>query len=129
MSDEYRNNLITAEQKSQDSYDKTIVSLSGGALGVSILFIKDVIGGAEPLCSHLVLVAWGLWAGSISSVILSYFFSRIALRKTIEQVDKGDFSAGVGGCASTVTAVFNILSGTLFIVGIIFLILFVKSNF
>jgi len=37
MSDEYRNGLIAAEKKPQDDCDMTIVSLSGGALGISIL--------------------------------------------------------------------------------------------
>ena len=33
----YRNELIALEQKSQAEYDRLVASLSGGALGVSLL--------------------------------------------------------------------------------------------
>ncbi len=128
MSEEYRNGLIAAEQKSQDDYDKTIVSLSGGALGISLVFIKDIVGSTEPVLVWAVVTAWALWATSITSVVVSYFLSRIALRKTILQADKGDFSEGVGGCAAIATQFFNAISGVLFIVGIVFLIIFTANN-
>ena len=128
MSKEYRNGLIAAEQKSQDDYDKTIVSLSGGALGISLLFIKDIIGKSEPVLVWAVVTAWGLWAASIASVVISYFLSRMALRKAIMQVDNNDFSEGVGGCAAVATQIFNAISGILFIVGIVFLIVFSSNN-
>ena len=128
MDDEYRNGLIAAEQKSQDDYDKTIVSLSGGALGISILFIENIIGNKEPELIWTVITAWSLWAASLGSVVVSYFLSRVALRKAIHQTDEGDFSDGVGGWASKATQVTNVLSGLLFIAGIVFLIIFASSN-
>lgn len=42
--DEWREHLVSAEQKSQEDLDKALLSLSGGALGVSLIFLKDVIG-------------------------------------------------------------------------------------
>lgn len=128
MSDEYRNGLIAAEQKSQDDYDKTIVSLSGGALGISILFIKDIIGKNEPELVWSVICAWSFWSCSIAAVIVSYFLSRVAFRKAIYQVDNDNFESGIGGCAAKATHVFNVLSGILFIVGIVFLIIFASAN-
>jgi len=40
---EYRTHLVAAEQKAQEDYDKTVISLSGGALGISFAFIVDCI--------------------------------------------------------------------------------------
>lgn len=126
--EEYRNALIAAEQKSQDDYDKTIVTLSGGALGISVVFIKDIIGSTDPISVWAVITAWSLWAASITSVVISYYLSREALRATILQTDKNDFSGGVGGCAAKATQIFNAISGILFVVGIVFLIIFTANN-
>lgn len=128
MLDEYRNNLIQAEQKSQDDYDKSIISLSGGALGISLIFYKEVIGNESPVCSDLLIYSWSAWAASIGVVVISYFFSRLALHKAIEQTDQGDFSGGVGGWAATVTHYANALSGILFVIGISLFIGFSSQN-
>jgi len=124
----YRNDLILAEQKSQDDYDKTLVSLSGGALGISLVIIEKVIGDAGPKDIWLLEIAWSLWAISLASVVASYFFSRVALRKTILQCDVNDFSAGVGGVAAKITTVLNAVSGISFVVGVVFIICFSIVN-
>mgnify|MGYP000157643279 CR=1 FL=1 len=128
MSEEYRNNLIAAEQKSQDDYDKTIVSLSGGALAISLVFIKDIIGDTDPILLWTVITAWALWASSLASVVTSYFLSRLALRIAILQTDNNDFAAGVGGWPAKATQYFNAISGILFVSGIVFLIVFSAKN-
>ena len=42
--------------------------------------------------------------------------------------DRGDYSGRVGGAATTTTEALNIVSGTLFIFGVIFFIVFAGSN-
>lgn len=127
--EEYRQQLIVAEQKSQNDYDKAIVTLSGGALAISLVFIKDVIGNNNPIHIWAVIMAWSMWAISISSVVISFFLSRLSMRKAIDQTDNDDFSGGVGGIATKATQFFNGLSGLSFVFGIIFLIIFASYNF
>jgi hypothetical protein len=43
---QYRALLVQTWQKTQDDIDKAILSLSGGALGVSFVFLKDIVGPA-----------------------------------------------------------------------------------
>jgi hypothetical protein len=38
---DYRSLLVQTWQKAQDDFDKAVLSLSGGALGVSFIFLKD----------------------------------------------------------------------------------------
>lgn len=128
MLNEYRNNLIQAEQNSQDAYDKSIVSLSGGALGISLVFYKEIIGENTPINHALLVWSWGVWAASIAAVVVSYYLSRLALRKAIDQTDKDDFSAGVGGWAAKWTSYTNALSGILFVIGIGLFITFSSFN-
>ena len=128
MNEGYRNNLIQAEQKSQDDYDKSIISLSGGALGISLVFYKEVIGDKEILCSDYLIWSWSAWAASIAAVVISYFLSRLALRIAIEQTDKNDFSHGVGGFPAKLTSYANAISGILFVLGISLFITFSSHN-
>ncbi|MDD5774068.1 MAG: hypothetical protein PHX78_11450 [bacterium] len=85
---EYRNHLVAAEQKAQEDFDKTVLSLSGGALGISFAFIKDIVGAGPFEKLFFLLFSWISWSSSIIIVLLSFFFSHLALRQAINQVDK-----------------------------------------
>ena len=39
---QYRDNLQKIEGEMQSEYDKAVMTLSGGAIGISFAFIKDV---------------------------------------------------------------------------------------
>ena len=58
---EYRSHLILAEQKAQEDYDKTVVFLSGGALGISFAFVKDFIGTGPMVSQNWLIWAWICW--------------------------------------------------------------------
>mgnify|MGYP006172313013 CR=1 FL=1 len=79
----YRQSLIEAEKQGQDSFDKTVLSLSGGALGISFVFIKDIIGVGAIVLPHLLLAAWVCWALSMLAILVSFYTSNRALRKAI----------------------------------------------
>lgn len=125
----YRSRLETLEQKAQDDFDKTVLSLSGGALGISFAFVKDIIGSASAINSILLFIAWMSWGLSVMFVLFSYYMSHLALRKAIKQVDSGSIrNSKPGGMADTITAICNALGGILFINGVIFIGIFVWQN-
>jgi len=128
MNDTYRDSLVQAELKSQDDYDKTIVSLSGGALGISVVFVKDIIGETEPTIVWALVTAWAIWAASICAVIGSYFSSRMALRNAILRHDQKKKDKIIDSCSAKLTSFLNAVSGILFVVGIIFFIIFSANN-
>jgi hypothetical protein len=122
---EYRKQLAQLETQSQESYDKTVIALSGGALGFSLVFLKDVAGPAGVQDLSLVVLAWLYWTISLGCVLWSFYSSRAALRWTIRQIDRGaDLSKGVGGSAERATQVFNLASGATFIGGALAFVLF-----
>ena len=131
----YRSFLISAEQKAQEQYDKTVLALSGGAFGVSFAFVNDIVG-RDPQYMECLLSAWAAWGLSITAVLFSFYFSNLALRKTVMQVDatvkqvdaEEAYSSSPGGFFSKVTAVLNAIGGVLFLVGVIFLVIFVSGN-
>jgi len=48
LRDEHREwcrNLQSADREAQTSYDKLVIALAGGGLGVSLAVLKDMVGG------------------------------------------------------------------------------------
>ncbi len=126
---QYRTWLIAAEQKAQEDYDKTVLSLSGGALGVSFAFVKDVVGAKPLLQLNLLLAAWIAWGLSVTFVLASFHFSQRALRRAITQIDKDDiYRQSPGGVYSEITTGLNAAGGLLFLVGVALIILFASHN-
>ena len=125
---DYRALLIAAEQQAQEQYDKTILTLSGGAFGISFAFV-DKVAGANPVLTEWLLGAWLLWGLSITSILFSFFFSNKALRKTIEQVDEETlYEETPGGHYTGITSTLNVLGGTFFFLGAVALVVFVYHN-
>ena len=63
---DYRNQIFDADQKQQESFDKTLITLSGGALGITFAFIKDIIGSNPIICPILISIAWIRWCNIFS---------------------------------------------------------------
>jgi hypothetical protein len=125
----YRDLLIEIEGKAQEDFDKTVLSLSGGALGISFAFIKDIVGDDPLIFTGYLIAAWVVWASSVTCVLSSYFFSQQALRKTIKQIDQGAiYSETTGGAFSKITAILNAAGGLLFLAGVILIVIFAFYN-
>jgi hypothetical protein len=125
----YRDHLVLAEQKAQEDFDKTVLSLSGGALGISFAFVTDVAGDPPFKWPLLLLGAWACWGSSVFSVLVSYFASHLALRRAIRQVDTGEiYNERVGGIYDLATAVLNGLGAVLFVAGVILITCFAYAN-
>lgn len=126
---DYRNLLIAAEQKAQADFDKTVLSLSGGALGISFAFVKDIVGPDSIVNPRLLLLSWIAWGFSVTSVLGSFYFSHWALRKTIQQIDNGNiYKQHPGSIYSWITALLNALGGLLFLVGVVLMVVFIYYN-
>lgn len=56
------------------SYDKTVLTLAGGALGLSITFLGDIVG-PSPKSTGFVIAGWLLLASALVSVAVSFLTS------------------------------------------------------
>ena len=122
---EYRRLLQELENKAQEQYDKTVILLSTGALGISFAFLKDMVNLDNAVTVGFLISAWICWALSVTSVLLSFYSSKYALRKAIEDLD-----AGIEDTNShdKWTTRLNFFSGACFIIGLSLMIAFVRSN-
>ena len=75
---EYRAQLVEAEVKAQTAFDRTVLTLSGGALGLSFAFVRDFIGSGAPERTEYLVAAWVGWVVSLSMVLASHYFSTLA---------------------------------------------------
>jgi hypothetical protein len=125
---EYRSQLISAENQAQTAYDRTVLTLSGGALGISFAFVQDFISG-DPVARILLLVAWLSWILSLSLVLVSHYLSTLAMRKAIEQVDDGTiYDGAVGGAYDDWLRKLNASGGVAFIIGVVMIAIFAFCN-
>ncbi len=125
----YRQALSLLQEKMQSEYDKAVLALSGGAFGVSVLLIKDIIGTSRAESSVCLNLAWVAWALSITSVLISFYTSANAMEETIRELDTDSaVSAKPGGSFDLFTRVLNICSGGFFVIGIFLFGYFVSAN-
>ncbi len=111
----HRDHLVAARQKAQDDYDKTVLKLSGGALGIAFAF-----AGRYQVPYSILVTSLLLWTASVTAVLVSYFLSHYANDKAIDQVDRGEaHTKRPGGRFSIATLVCNIAAGLLFVAGVI----------
>jgi hypothetical protein len=116
--------LVDTRQKSQDAYDKTVLALSAGALGVTISFVKEIVGG-HPVLLRLLLVAWICWGISCATVLYSHFSSVAAHNEAIAALDENR-EPNIG--SDKATKILNLVSGALFLLGLLLFCVFAYIN-
>jgi hypothetical protein len=127
--EQYRTSLLQLQEKMQAQYDKTVLSLSGGAFGVSVLMIKELIGAKKAIGSSSLSLAWIFWGMSVLAVLCSFFSSSHAMETAIRHIDSDKpISAEIGGLPDLWTRALNITSGSCFLVGLGFFIWFVSAS-
>ncbi|WP_027853383.1 hypothetical protein [Marinobacterium litorale] len=93
----YRTMLIEVVHNLNSSFDKLVVTLSGGALAVSITFLKDVISIEQIVQPWLLLTAWGLFVFSLASILGEILFGMEAYKLALRQLDDGTIYEGRPG--------------------------------
>src|SRR5690349_7897798 len=121
--DEFRALLQNLEADEQRSFDTTVITLSGGALGLSFAFIKDFVPLGAACHVWLLLGAWLSWAVGISVILTSHLIAARALRERINELD-GKASEGTSDRWDRWTGRFNWTGGVSFVFGVILLVIF-----
>jgi hypothetical protein len=69
---EYRRTLTALQQDSQVDYDKAILTLSGGALGISFAFFDNISAKVPTLHAGFLVGAWLSWALSLTAALTGF---------------------------------------------------------
>lgn len=125
----YRESLIVTLRFLNESYDKLLVTLSGGALGISIAFLKDIVKLENVNNPRLLFLAWLAFILSLAAVLGRLMFGIEAHRKAIKQVDGGTiYKEKVGGKHSLFTRTLHIASAFSLLAGLVMLATFAFLN-
>jgi hypothetical protein len=123
---EYWQQLNKAYIESSSQFDKQVLFLASGALGLSFAFIKDIVKLAEATNKWLLISSWSLFGAVILLSIISHYTSLKAINKKIHNLNaKEDKSSKK---LNSLTKWFNILMIVFLALGLSFLTVFVAIN-
>jgi len=126
---EYRNHLSSARENASRDYDKALLTLASGALGISLVFVHDV--APHPRNTAWLGWSWAMFGLSLLCVVASLLTSQSALRHAIQAIDDEEADAYDTADQSRYaswTAGLNISAGATFLGGVAFLIVFAFHN-
>lgn len=124
--------LIDAEREQSRSFDKAMLTLSAGALALSLTYMADFV--VSPSGQGLLYAAWILFSISLLATAWSFLISQSALRKQREILDAihGDKRRADRHSKNTlgrVTNCLNLCSVIAFTVAVAMLAAFAILNF
>jgi len=126
---EYRKSLVETLRFLNESYDKLLITLSGGALGLSITFLKDIIKLEAVTLPNFLVASWLLFILSLTCILGRIALGIEANRKAISQVDAGTiYEEKVGGWYSSVTRFFHALAAVSLVAGLLSTAIFINAN-
>lgn len=125
-----RGKLIDIEQEGYNQHDKAILTLTAGALALSIAFLR-VISASSPVAPYLLLTSWILLGFAVVSTLTSFFTSQAACRHQRTLLDQ-EYATGKSQPQvnkwSDVTRWLNVISCICFVFGAGFLVCFTWLN-
>lgn len=128
---EERRALVDAEREASQSFDKFMVTLSAGAFGLSITFVRELINNPQSL--WLLRSAWGAFGLSLCAILASFLLSQSALRRQrviLDEIEQGQEDAREKkNVPATITNLLNWISIALFVCGATALIAFAVTNY
>ena len=130
---EYRGRLETQLQAAYDQFDKAILTLSGGALALSIGFIKDVVPLSRAVWKPLLISSWVGFAVAVLLTVVSFLVSQRAYELQIQSAqdyfvdDVADALNRRNHCSRWVRML-NIAAISFFMIAVVLTISFVAVN-
>jgi len=124
-----RGHFLSALQSTYEQYDRAVLTLSTGLLGVSVAFIKPDSGAPGIQFRCLLLLSWVFLLLAIFSTLVSFLLSQQALRRALDDAHQFYIQKRTEALQenpwSQATQIVNVLSGCFFLLGAILTVLFV----
>lgn len=121
---------VTDAEESVSGPREGVMTLSGGALGVSFAFVNTFLKNETAHALWSLGFAWTFWVVSVGCVLYSHYMSAGAFRRAIEHCDSGALKSGGRGRNWKDKAVqwLNGLAGLAFVIGAAYAGYFVYAN-
>jgi hypothetical protein len=86
--EQYRERLIEGLYAGNKQYDAAVLSLSSGALILSISFVQDIVSMLTPALRCLLTLSWVTFLATILLIVASFLCSIHAFKARIANVEK-----------------------------------------
>ena len=123
---EERNRLIKSHQSASDAFDRALMTLSAGSLGLSIAFVKDI--APKPTSVWSLKTSWILMGLALGFIVASFALSVEVHKRLIDGLDKKRPYEDEPRWVRYGVSVLNAATGSAFLVGALFLIVFAMHN-
>jgi uncharacterized membrane protein len=128
-----RKDLLDRQLSNSEKFDNAIITLSTGALAISLAFIKDIVPLQKAQNLWLLRASWWLFGFSIISTLASFVASQLGISRQLKYAEeyylnKRDEYLKKRNYPAILTDFLNYSSGILFVAAIILTIFFVSSN-
>jgi len=118
--DEDRKATLDIYKQALEGYDRTIVTISSGALALSITFLHDVVANASASSACWLWWGWGGLLVSLAVIIISMLTGHVAIERYLADKELG--------CSVRATTALNIFAAVALLVGFGGLAVFAKVN-
>ncbi len=130
----HREVLAEAASNQSRSFDKYVLTLGAGALGISLVFLKDISPGPDRYFLWTLYLSWICFIVSMTTTLVSFLCGKAAYDREIKEWNNRYNSESKYGKSvyknvfSGVTKFLNITSFCAFILGVLFLCAFATQN-
>lgn len=130
---EFKTEIEKRQVSSSENFDKSILTYSSWALGISVAFLKDFIPITVALAPSLLYISWALFCWAIGSTTISFLLSYKGLEQTLKHgekyyLDEDDSYLNKDNNFNKAVKWLNWTSGVSFIIALILTIVFVSLN-
>lgn len=129
----YRDDLVTGRRGAHQEYDRSVLSVAGAGLGLSIAFIKDIVPIAAASAVPILYLSWWLFAAAMVSVLVSFLTGQRAFDRQIRLAD--DYYSGRDPAAydapnrfAVATRILNLVSCVALVLAIVCTVSFASVN-
>ncbi|QDV38557.1 hypothetical protein ElP_65120 [Tautonia plasticadhaerens] len=130
---EQRKGYLDALLDAYRSFDKTMITLSAGALGLSVVFVKEVAPAPAPETIWGLHIAWGLFGLALVLILSSFLTSQYSWQRAMDREDEAFTNGGVppesGNAWAGATKILNISCLVAFATGVLAFVWFSTVNF
>lgn len=126
-----RRALTNAINNTDQQFDKAILTLSAGALALSLTFVEKISPTPFPYTKWLLILSWCIFTISMVTTLISFITSKLACERQIEIIEdiyKNKPDIDINNKYTLITKYLNYASLTLFMIGVILLVLFSSIN-
>ena len=126
---DYRRQLSEVAQDASRDFDRTVLTLAGGSLVLSVAFVGDLV--PDPEFVGVLQGAWACFGAALLAILISYLTSQHGLQKQIADVDLEitDPDHAWTQQTSGMTRALNYGAASLVFAGMAFLIVFALINY